>query len=69
MPSLQQLEQDVKRRKYYGNLIGYTTTEAFSHRSSKFDANKQLAYVEAQLAQDNLPKIEYKEELRELEMQ
>jgi hypothetical protein len=55
MPSIQQIEQDVKRRKYYGNLIGYTTTQAFTYRSNKFDALKQIAYVDAQLAQDTLP--------------
>ena len=69
MPSIQQIEQDVKRRKYYGNLIGYTTTQTFSHRSNKFDPLKgQLAYVDAQLAQDTLPQIEYREELRDMEM-
>lgn len=69
MPSIQQIEQDVKRRKYYGNLIGYTTTQAFTHRSNKYDPLKQISYVDAQLAQDTLPMIEYKEELRQQEMQ
>ena len=55
MPSIQLYEQDMKRRKYYGNLIGYTTTQAFSQRSNKFDPTSQIAYAEAQLAQDTLP--------------
>ena len=69
MPSIQLYEQDLKRRKYYGNLIGYTNTQAFSTRGNKIDPKKQMAYVEAQLAQDTLPQIEFREELRDLEMQ
>lgn len=58
----------MKRRKYYGNLIGYTNTQAFSSRGNN-DPINQMAQVDAQLAQDTLPQIEFREELRELEMQ